>query len=118
MTAARIEQGGSHVALLSHWSDLSQESLVARLVTGVRLGQRVRSRDGDRLNLCRANLKVEDRGRTPAVLRGATTIGEEASAWRGPNESSSARRIPVVPLTVRLSEWRLGGDKISSAYVG
>jgi hypothetical protein len=74
----RIERGGPHVALPSNRPDLFPVILLARLVTGATPGQRVRYRDGDRLNLTRNNLKVEDRRGTPAVLRGPSELGEEA----------------------------------------
>lgn len=63
-----LERGGPHVALPSKRQWLHPFVLLARLITGAEPHQRVRYLDRDRRNLCRGNLRVEDRRKSPALL--------------------------------------------------
>lgn len=73
----RTVSGGLYVAVPSHRPDLFPVVPLARLLTGAQPRQRVRYRDGNRLDLTRANLKVEDR-RKVAALVDRQGNGEEA----------------------------------------
>jgi hypothetical protein len=67
-----LDHGSQHVALPSQQPDRFPVVLLARLVTGATPGQRVRYLSGNRLDMTRRNLKVEDRRKVPALV---TSVG-------------------------------------------